>query len=192
MKTLALKAERKFFPSFNLKLSPKSAIPFVLECAAIFLFASVGKFGFAISLALFCGFVYARQNILLIAPCFLLATFVFTLDWRAVLFALSPVVVLLGVYLACFKLKRNVPVWAVALGAVVGLAPYIVCEVLFGGDYLLAGTSALITLVGTFCCSVASYAVFVRKVFGKATVDEMICAGFVVDVFGYALAGVGV
>ncbi len=192
MKTLALKAERKFFPSFNLKLSPKSAIPFVLECAAIFLFASVGKFGFALSLALFCGFVYARQNILLIAPCFLLATFVFTLDWQAVLFALSPVAVLLGVYFACFKMKRNVPVWAVALGAVVGLSPYAVCGVLFGGDYLLVGTSALITLVGTFCCSIASYALFVRRVFGKATVDEMICAGFVVAVLGYALAGVNI
>ena len=110
MKTFALRAERKYFPSFSLKLSPKSIVPFVTECLLLFLFASVDKFGFALALGLFSGLVYARQNILVVAPCYILACFLFTLAWQTLLFALAPVAVLVGVYAVFFKLRKNVPV----------------------------------------------------------------------------------
>lgn len=192
MKSFVLKADRKFFPAFNFKLSPSSALPFVLECLLMFLFASVDKFGFALALALFCGLAYARQNILLVAPCFIAAVFVFTMDWQYILFALSPTILLAVVYFVFFKLRRNVPVWAVGLSAVVGMTPYIVVGILFSNDYLGIAVSVLVALVGTFCCAISAYAVFVRKVFGKATVDELICSGFVVVAFGYALAKINV
>ena len=192
MKSFVLKADRKFFPAFNFKLSPSSAIPFVFECLLMFLFASVNEFGFALALALFCGLAYARQNILLVAPCFIVAVFVFTLDWKYVLFALSPTIVLAVVYFAFFKLRKNVPIWAVALSALVGMTPYIVMGILFSTDYLGIGVSVLVALVGTFCCAICAYAVFVRKVFGKATVDELICSGFLVVAVGFALAKINV
>jgi len=192
MKSFVLRVDRKFFPAFNFKLSPASALPFVVECLLIFLFASVEKFGFALALALFAGLTYSRQNMLLIAPFFIVATYVFTLDWQYVLFAIAPVLVLVLVYFAFFKIRKNVPVWAVGLSTVVGMTPYIVCEILFSTDYLGIGVAVLVALVGTFCSSIAGYAVFVRKVYGKATVDELICAGFMVVAFGFALAKINV
>lgn len=73
MKNQVLRANRKAFPSFDLRLSAKTAVNFVAECLAIFLFASVKDFGFALSLALLCGLVFARQNVVAIAPCFIVA-----------------------------------------------------------------------------------------------------------------------
>ena len=192
MRSVALRAERKFFPAFSLKVSPKFALPFVAEGLLLFLFASVDKFGFALALGLFCGLVYARRNILLVAPLYVLACFVFTLNWQTVLFALAPALVLVCAYALFFKLKRNVPVWMIALSALVGLTPYIVCEILFFGDYIFVVLSAAITVVVSFCASIVAYAGFVRRTFGTATLDEIMCGGFLIVIFGYALCGINV
>ena len=192
MKTLALRAERKYFPSFNLKLSPKSIVPFVTECLLLFLFASVDKFGFALALGLFSGLVYARQNILVVAPCYILACFLFTLAWQTLLFALAPVAVLVGVYVVFFKLRKNVPVWAVALGALVGMIPYIACGVVFDSNYIFLAIAATVAIVATFASSITAYAVLVRKVAGQTTIDELLCFGVLLIAIGYALGGVNV
>lgn len=192
MKTKTVRAERKFFPSFDLKLSPKTAIKFVAECLVLFLVASVNEFGFALALALFCGFVYARQNIVAIAPAYVLACCVFNLSWWTLLYAVTPVAVLFALYAVFFKLRRNVPMWAVAVCAVIGMIPYIVCGCVFDSAYFTVAVSALITLVMTFCCSITAYAVFVRGYMHRATVDEHICAGLLAVLAGYALSGVRV
>ena len=192
MRSFALRAERKVFPAFSFKLSPRAILPFVVQSLLLFLFASVDKFGFALALGLFCGFVYARQNILLILPCYALACFVFSLSWQVLLFALAPALVLVCVYALFFKLKRNVPVWAVAIAALIGMTPYAVCGVLFGGDWMLVALSVVVAVAVVFCSSIVCYAVFVRRVMGTATLDELACGGFLVIVLGYALCGVNV
>ncbi len=192
MRSFVLRAERKYFPSFNLKFSPRAALPFVAECLLLFLFASVDKFGFALALGLFCGLVYARQNIFLIAPSYVLACFVFVLDWKMLLFALAPVVILVLVYAVFFKLKRNVPVWAVALGALVGMIPYATCGIIFDGDFLTIGLSVTIAVAGVFCCSIVAYATLIRRFAGSATIDELMCLGLLAVACGYALCRVGV
>ena len=79
----------------------------VAECLAIFLFASVKDFGFALSLALLCGLVFARQNVVAIAPCFIVANCVFALDWWTLLFAVTPIVLLFALYAVVFALRKN-------------------------------------------------------------------------------------
>jgi len=192
MKTRVLRAERKFFPTFDLKLSKGAAIRFVSECLALFLLASIGEFGFAFALALFCGLVYARQNILIIAPVYILACCVFALDWWMLLYSVSPVLLLTVMYAIYLKFKRNVPLWAVAICAVAGMTPYIVCGCVFDQAYVSVAVSALIAVVLTFCCGITAYAVFVRGYLHRATVDELICAGVLTAVAGYALRGVTV
>ncbi|MCM1306863.1 MAG: SpoIIE family protein phosphatase [Bacteroides sp.] len=192
MKTRTLRAERKFFPSFDLKLSPKTAIKFVAEVLSIFLVASVDEFGFALALALFCGLVYARQNIIAIAPAYVLACCVFMLSWWTLLYAVVPVILLFALYAAFFKLRRNVPLWAVALCALIGMIPFAACSCAFDGAYFSVAVSVVLALVMTFCCGVAAYAVFVRGYLHKATVDELICAGLLAVVAGYALGGVNI
>lgn len=192
MKLHTLRAERKFFPSFDLKLSPKTAISFTAEVLCMFLLASVPQFGFALALALFCGLAYARQNILAVAPAFILACCVFMLDWWTLLYTVVPVAVLFALYAVFFKLKRNVPLWTVALCALVGMLPYIVCTCVFHKAYFAVAVGVCLALVMTFCCGVTAYAVFVRGYLHKATVDELICAGMSAVVIGYALGGAAI
>lgn len=191
MKNNVLRAQRKTFPSFDLRLSKKTAINFTIECLAIFLLASVKDFGFALSLALFCGLVFARQNVIAISPCFIVANCVFALDWMTLAYAVTPVAVLFLLYALFFRLKKNVPLFCVAIAALVSMSPYIACKAVFESAYLNVGLSALIAVTFTFCTGNTSYAVFVRGVIHKATVDELICGGACLCVFGYALAGVG-
>ncbi len=164
---------------------------FVVEGLAIFLFASIDKFGFALSLALLCGLVFSRQNVLAVAPCFIVANCVFSLDWYTLSYAISPVVLLILLYAIFYKLKRNVPLWSIALCAVISTTPYAVCNCLFYGTYLEVGISVLLVLAFTFCCGICCYALFVRGLMHKLTVDEGICSGLVLCVVGYALSTVG-
>ena len=108
MKNHTLAVKRKVFPTFDLKMSAKTAVAFALEGLALFLFASVPSFGFALSLALFCALVFARQNILAIAPCFICANIAFTPDWRMLLYALAPVVILVVTYAVFYKFRKNI------------------------------------------------------------------------------------
>lgn len=190
MKSRTLRAERKFFPSFDLKLSPRTAVKFVAECLCLFLVASVDEFGYALALALFCGFVYARQNIIAIAPAYIVACCVFVPSWWTLLYAASPVLTLVSLYAIYVKLKRNVPLWAVALSAVVGMTPYIACNCLFYGAYFTVAVCTLVAVIMVFCCGITAYAIFVRGYLHKATVDELICSGMLTVVAGYALCGV--
>lgn len=191
MKNNAFALRRKVFPSFDLKMSAKTAVAFTLEGLALFLFASVPSFGFALSLALFCALVFARQNILAIAPCFLCANIAFTPDWRMLLYALAPVAILIVLYAIFYKFRKNVPLWTIALCALAGIVPYVACGCVFDGDYFKFGLCALFALVMTFCFGICSYAVFVRSIMHKATVDELMCAGISLAAAGYALANVG-
>lgn len=191
MKSHVLTAKRKVCPTFDLKMSAKTAVAFALEGLALFLFASVPSFGFALSLALFCALVFARQNVLAVSPCFIVANIVFLPDWRMLLYALAPVVTLIALYAIFYKIRKNVPLWAVALCALLGMSPYVACGCVFEGDYFRLGLCALFVVAGTFCFGICAYAVFVRSVLHKATVDELICAGITLAVTGYALCGVG-
>lgn len=191
MKNHSLTVKRKAFPSFDLKMSAKTAVAFAFEGLAIFLFASVPSFGFALSLALCCALVFARQNVLAVSPCFVVASVVFSPDWRTLLYAIAPVILLIALYAIFFKIRKNVPLWSVALCALVGMIPYVVCGCLLCGDYLKFGLCALFAVAGTFCFGICAYAVFVRSVLHKATVDELICGGITLAVTGYALCGVG-
>ena len=191
MKNHTLAVKRKVFPTFDLKMSAKTAVAFALEGLALFLFASVPSFGFALSLALFCALVFARQNILAIAPCFICANIAFTPDWRMLLYALAPVVILVVTYAVFYKFRKNVPLWVIALCSFAGIAAYVVCGCVFDGDYFRFGLCAMFALVMTFCFGICAYAVFVRSILHKATIDELICGGISLAVTGYALSGVG-
>lgn len=181
----------RVYTTFAFKTSAKTAVAFVLQGLALFLFASVDRFGFALSLALFCGLVFARQNILILAPCFIVAVCVFSLEWMTLVYAISPIILLIAMYMLFFKLKRNVPLYAVAICVLLGMTPYAVCECLFSQAYLHVGLSCLIVVALTFCFGICAYAIFVRGVFHKATVDEMMCAGITLALASYALSGVG-
>jgi len=192
MKQRAMRAERKFFPTFDFKLSASTAVKFIAEALLLFLVASVPDFGFALALALFCGLVYAKQNVIALAPVFIVACCVFMLSWWTLLYAAVPVLTLVALYAVFSRLKRNVPLWAAALTAAFGMIPYAVCTCVFSGAYFLVAVNVFLAVVLSFCCGITAYAIFVRGYVHSVTVDELICSGILLVVFGYALAGVKV
>lgn len=188
MKKENLRAERKFFPSFELKLSAPMAVKFAVESLSIVLLASVDEFGFALALGLFCGFVYARQNIVALAPAFIIACVVFSLNWWTLLFAVTPIVTLFLLYLIFYRLRKNVPLWSVAASAAVGMIPYIVVNAVLNGAYIHVALALLIALVSVFVAGITAYAALVRGFCGHVSVEELIAGGVCVAAFGYALS----
>lgn len=183
---------RNYFPSFGLKLSKKAAASFVVESLLLFLFASTDKFGFALALALFCGLVYARQNILTLAPIYILACCVFSLGWWTLLFAVCPLPLFVILYAVYFKLKKNVPLFVLSIVAFLGAAPYLVTHAVYLGEYALMLVSGGIVLIGSFVLGVSAYAVLIRGFLHTVAVDELIAISLFVVAFAYAIAGVTV
>lgn len=189
MKKGMLKADRKYFPTFELKLSASAAIKFAVESLSLVLMASVKEFGFALALGLFCGYVFARQNIVALAPAFIASCVIFALDWWTLLFAATPIIALFLLYFIYFKLKRNVPLWAVALAAAIGSTPYVAVNAAIYGAYLHVAVALLIAVVAVFVAGIACYAVLVRGFSRYMSVEECIAGGVAVAAFGYALSG---
>lgn len=166
------------------------AVRYSVEALLIFLLASVDDVGGAMALGLFVGLVYSKQNLLILAPVYVIACAVFALSWWTLLYCVIPVVLLSGLYAVFYKLKRNVPVWAVALCALVSSVPYAVCTALFTGGIFTVVLSLVIVAVFSFCCSIAGYAILIRRINCHFTLDEQICGGIFLAVFAYALSSI--
>lgn len=192
MKRALATQQRRFFPDFDFTLSPSAAIKFVGECLTIFLLASVPELGFALSLAALCGFVYARQNVLTLAPAFIIACSVFSMSWWTLAECVPIIPLLFGLYAIFFKLKRNVPLWAVALTALVSMAPHFAISAAVRGEILVIPVSAIVAVTVTFAAGVAAYAILLRGAVCSLAIDEVICMGVVTAIFGYALYGVNI
>lgn len=190
MKTYSFRL-KKWFDFAPIKANVKSAILISVQWLAIFLLASVDEFGFAFSLALTCALSYARQNLIVLAPCFIIANCVFVLSWWTLLYCVVPMILLFCLYAIFFALRRNVALWAVALCALISSTPYAVCTCVFSGAYLLVAVNEIIALVFTFCYGISAYAILVRGVLHKVTIDEKICFSVALCTFAYALSFVG-
>lgn len=173
------------------KSNVKTALCISLEWLLIFLLASIDRFGFALSLAFTFALTYARQNVIVLAPCFIIANCVFTLSWWMLLYSVVPMVLLFCLYVLFFYINRNVPLWAEAVCSLLSIIPYAVCTIVFSKAYVLVAVSAILCVVFTFCYGIGAYAIFVRGVFHKATTDELICASVTLCSFAYALCFVG-
>ncbi|MEG2540773.1 MAG: hypothetical protein RSB59_03240, partial [Clostridia bacterium] len=115
---------RSVRPAFEMKFSVRAMVEFVAESLLIFLLASVPKVGGALALGLFSGLVFSKQNLLLLSPIYMVAVIVFALSWWTLLYVAVPVLLLLGLYLVFFKLKRNVPMYSIALTTLISMTPY--------------------------------------------------------------------
>lgn len=171
-------------------LSPVRAARYAVEILAMFLLASVDDFGGALALGLFVGLVYARQNMLVVAPVYMLAVIVFSPSWWTLLYVAVPVIVFVVVYMAFFRLRKNVKIIFTTCAAVVSEIPHAVCTVLFGGSITSSVLSAVIVAVFSFCAQIICYAVLLRGINTRFTPDEIIAGGISVVAFAFAASGV--
>lgn len=173
-------------------VSPETAVRYVVEFLFLLLFFSAGEFGFALALGLFSGLVYARQNLAVIAPLFVIAGCVFISSWWWLFYLAVPCVVFFVLYFVHWKVRRNVMPTAAIISAIVSVLPEGVCTLVFGGEVWAFCITLLVCAVSSLCCVTASYAVLIRGFKCRFTLDEKICIGLFAVAVAYASRDVGV
>lgn len=191
MKKLALPRHRAKREKTYL-VSPETAVKYVIEFLFMILFFSSGEFGFALSLGLFAGLVYARQNLAVVAPLFVIAGCVFIKSWWLLLYLATPCLIFFVLYFVYWKIRRNVQSVVVVISAVVSALPESVCTLVFGGEIWTFCVKIVVVAIMALCCTTAGYAVLIRGFKCRFTLDEKICLGLIAVVSAYSARGVDV
>lgn len=173
-------------------LDPQKALKYTLEFLLIILFFLTGKIGYALSLGLFAGLVYARQNLLIISPLYIIAGSVFLDSPLGLIFLALPPVVFVALYFMYTRFKKNVPTWAVLVCTLICALAEGLTRFLLYGDGLRFALTLVLSVVFTLCCTNVCYAVLIRGIKCRFTLDEQICLALSSIVFAYSLYGVSV
>lgn len=143
-------------------------------------------------LGFFVALVYSKQNFLVTSPIYVLASFISTPTLESLVVSATPVAILAVVYFVCYKLGRKVSL-GLALGAgFVSEIPSVVFSVTAGESLIFIISAVLVAQLFSICAVIATYAVLVRGVHAKYTLDEQISICAVTAVLATALFGVEV
>lgn len=175
-------------PSFS--LSPVRAAQYTAQALILILLSSVDGVGGTLALGMFAGLAYARQNLLIVAPMYMVAVVIFNPSWWTLLYVAVPVAVFAAVYIAFYRLRKNVHPFFTVLAAVAAEVPHAVCEAVFGQNAVFAAVCVVAAAVFTACAQTVCYAVLLRGINTRFTPDELISSSVVLAVVFYAAAGV--
>ena len=133
-------------------------------------------------LGFFVGLVYSKQNFLVTAPTYILASFVSNPTLESLVVSSTPVAVLAVVYFIHYKINRRVSLAVAVSCAFLGNIPSIVFMVLGAESLITIVSSVLVSILFAICAVIATYAILVRGIHAKFTLDEQIsiCAVLVV------------
>lgn len=173
-------------------INPRTALKYTLEFVLLILFFSAGKVGFALALGLFAGLTYARQNLLVLSLLFIIAGCVFLDGWWTLVTLCAPPIVYAILYFVFYRMKRNVPLWTTVLFAFVCALLDGVSNLLLYGDGLRLALTVVVAVVFSFCCTTGCYAVLIRGIKCRFTLDETICLSIFAVAFAYSTYGIDV
>lgn len=149
----------------------------VLERAEMGLGYSPFTIGFLVALC------FARRSFILTVPAYLVAKLIFNPSLATLVSVIVPIIVLIGVYALCFKLKKSLTPFSVNLIALVCRIPETVQAVFDGVGTYNVMTGVVLGQVFTYVATVSAYALFVRGVRTKFTLDELISLSSTLTVF---------
>lgn len=167
-------------------VSPKAALGYVLEFLLMLLLFSVRGEGYALALGMLAGLAFAKQNLAIISPLFAIAGLVFYQNPYTFLYVSVPPIALTAVYFVYARLRKNVPTYISVAAATVSSLPYLVLNGIFGDDMMMVIASAIIIPVFSMSSIFACYAVLIRGIKSKFTLDEKISIGVVLLAASYA------
>ena len=173
-------------------LDTRKALEYTVEFLLMISFFSTGKVGYALAVGLFGGLVYARQNLVIISPLFIIAGGVFLKDWIGSIFLAVPPVVFVVLYFAYTRFKKNVPTWSVILCAFLCSLAEGLTFLLLHGDGLRFALTLIVTAIFALSCTNVCYAVLIRGIKCRFTLDERICMGIFCVAFAYGCYGVDI
>lgn len=126
------------------------------------------------SLGFLVGLVFAKQNLLALAPMYILAALTSDFSVYNLIFATSPIVVLAAVYLIFFKLNRSVAIPALMAASLVSLLPYAVITLINSDAYLTVSLNIILTLFFAYCSQIGCYAILFRGINYRLSLDELL------------------
>ncbi len=173
-------------------ISPTIALKYMFEFAVMILLFSTGQTGFALALGLFAGLTYARQNLLVLAPLFVVAGCVFLDNWWTLIFLSVPPVAFTALYFVYTRFKRNVPAWAVVLCTLFCAIVEGLTRLFLWGEGLRFGLTVVLSAIFALCCTNVCYAVLIRGIKCRFTLDEQICLSIFSVVVAYASYGASI
>lgn len=145
---------------------------------ALFLLLSSAKLmGCApFALGFFTALVYSKKNFLVVSPLYVLSNFLVDTSLESLVLSFVPVAVLSVVYFVHYKIGKQVSLLTVNLCAFFSQLPTTLTALFMGETLFSVVVSVLLTQIFTLCATVCLYAVLVRGLKTKLTVDEMICS----------------
>lgn len=143
-------------------------------------------------LGFFIALTYSKQNFLISAPVYVLASFISTPTLESLVVSATPVAILAVVYFIHYKLGRRVTLPIVLVAGFISEIPSVVFSVIGGESLLFIISAVVVTQLFSICAVIATYAILVRGIHAKYTLDEQISICAVVVVLSTALFGVEV
>lgn len=127
------------------------------------------------ALGLFVGLVYARQNILVLTPLYILAALTVDFSLYTFIYTLTPAVVLTVCYYLCYKASKTVTLITLAVCTLIGSIPYIAISCVNSAAYFEIFFTALLAVVFALVCEIGCYALVLRGLNYHLSADERIC-----------------
>ena len=143
-------------------------------------------------LGFFVALVYSKQNFLVTSPVYVLASFISSPTLESLVVSATPVAVLAVVYFVFYKLNRKVSLPIVLGAGFISQIPSVVFCVTAGESLLFIISAVIVTQLFSICAVISTYAVLVRGVHAKYTLDEQISICAVITVLATALFGLDV
>ena len=140
------------------------------------------------AIGMFMALIYSKQNILFLAPIYLICGLAINPSLMQLIYVISPVIIVSVSFLVHYKLKKAVKLLAINLYAFLAQFPLILFET--GDTYLLTNTiiTILSTQIFTYCSVIIIYAVLVRGLKYKISFEEAIAVSIFSIVIFTALA----
>jgi stage II sporulation protein E len=132
---------------------------------------------------IFMGLVYAGENLALLAPLFLAATFIAAPSLETLILAAATIITTAGLYFIDFKLKRRVSLIEMNVAALIGRLSVVIMGI-GNSEILIDGLISLfLSQLFVFACLIFFFAAIKRGIRNKLTRDELIAAAGIGAVF---------
>lgn len=181
----------------NVKTNKKIYLEVLKYLCFFLLFFVLGKanisgavyhFSFGAFLALF----WCNQKVYFLAPIFVVANFLSSLNLNVLFVSLVEVFVILVVYLIHYKLRKPIKKYLLSLYSLLAQGYFLFYEMYFNSNFFFSSISVVVSVVFMYVFIQFFSAILLRGFSGRLTTDEIICGGIVLLVFFSGLAGVNV
>lgn len=148
-------------------------------CFYILSKANINGIIFPFSFGFLFALMWCNNNVLILAPLYVGASFLGTFNLISLYCAIGTVVVLLVAYGIHYKLKKRIRYWQIALYATLSQAVYVALSIVTGANLICCAFTVVFGVLFCFACVKIFEAILAKGFAYKFGVDEIICGAVV-------------